>query len=78
MRGWRGYGVLELLLVLALTSVLSAGLWYLARAFTRPQQPDFSFTPTAETTAKLQLLRLQAQQLQLLEAQQGASQGEQP
>jgi Tfp pilus assembly protein FimT len=70
MHSWRGFGVLELLLVLVLAGSLSA----LLLGFAQHAQKSALTTPaswsSATSRAQLQLLRLQAQQLQLLHYQQ--------
>lgn len=70
MRGRAGgFGVFELLLVLALASLLSLMLMSFAKHASG--QSVLRVTPQPSTPAQLQLLRLQAQQRQLLQQQHG-------
>lgn len=70
MFGWRGFGLLELVLVLGLVSLLSAGLLQFAQYAKSTSITTPALQPNANSRAELQLLRLQAQHRQLLWQQQ--------
>jgi type II secretory pathway pseudopilin PulG len=70
MHSWRGFGVLELLLVLALLGMLSMVLMRFAQHAQTTTVSWSLMQPIASSRLQLQLLRLQAQQRQLLLSQQ--------
>ena len=71
MRVQLGFGLLEVLIVLALAGTLTITGWQVLPRFSASTGFDQPLQLNVTEQAKLQLLRLQAQQRQLLMQQQG-------